>query len=347
MPPTCGRQSVADLDISPKVLAALQKSNLLDIKRVLSLSNSDIEHMTKLSKGDVTGLKRLASESVLNRVDPISALDLRKSDNNVQRLSTGCQEINKLLRGGILARGITEISGVSASGKTQLCLQLCLNAQLPLDLGGLSGGTAYICTEDVFPNRRLIQMIQFFRRKSQKLSSKQINFDDNIFIEHISDLEELNFCIHRKLPLLLGAHNVKLVIIDSIAAIFRCDYAVKEMLQRSKHMCTLANKLRDIGDQYKIPIVCVNQVTDSLSKKEQSQVPALGLTWANQITSRIMLSKTPQTISLPLTTVDGLTVGGIEATVRRLEVVFAPHLPKQGVYYVVDQEGIKALTTKT
>ena len=44
--------------------------------------------------------------------------------------------------GGILSQTLTEISGESASGKTQLCMQLCLTVQLPKKLGGLEGGEA-------------------------------------------------------------------------------------------------------------------------------------------------------------------------------------------------------------
>lgn len=56
------------------------------------------------------------------------------------RLSLGCPVLNGLLHGGLLVPGVNEIAGVSASGKTQLCLQLCLTVQLPRELGGLEGG---------------------------------------------------------------------------------------------------------------------------------------------------------------------------------------------------------------
>ena len=36
--------------------------------------------------------------------------------------------------------GVTELSGVSAAGKTQLCLQLSLVVQLSQRQGGLDGG---------------------------------------------------------------------------------------------------------------------------------------------------------------------------------------------------------------
>ena len=42
--------------------------------------------------------------------------------------------------GGILCRGITEIAGESASGKTQLCMQLCLTVQLAESMNGLDAG---------------------------------------------------------------------------------------------------------------------------------------------------------------------------------------------------------------
>ena len=45
--------------------------------------------------------------------------------------------------------GVTEVAGTSAAGKTQLCLQLSLTAQLPPQRGGLEAGTlaSYVRTQ--------------------------------------------------------------------------------------------------------------------------------------------------------------------------------------------------------
>ena len=59
------------------------------------------------------------------------------------RLSLGCGVLDADLRGGLLVPGLTEIAGASAVGKTQLCLQLCLTAQLPRALGGLDAGVLH------------------------------------------------------------------------------------------------------------------------------------------------------------------------------------------------------------
>lgn len=58
----------------------------------------------------------------------------------LKKLTTGCKLLDEVLQGGLVSHGITEISGESASGKTQLCLQLSLNVQLPESQGGLNGG---------------------------------------------------------------------------------------------------------------------------------------------------------------------------------------------------------------
>ena len=60
------------------------------------------------------------------------------------RLSWGCPILDDQLGGGVLVPGVTELSGVSAAGKTQLCLQLSLVTQLANGQGGLNGGEQVI-----------------------------------------------------------------------------------------------------------------------------------------------------------------------------------------------------------
>ncbi|XP_055995300.1 DNA repair protein XRCC3-like isoform X2 [Ostrea edulis] len=260
----------------------------------------------------------------------------------IGKLSTGCKQIDEALRGGILTRGITEIAGESASGKTQFCLQLCLSVQLPHNLGGLSAGAAYICTEDVFPSKRLGQMIGYFSQRTD--IHKKIAFGDNIFIEHVADLESLNACIHQKLPHLLSSGGVKLVIVDSVAAVFRCDYELKDMYKRSKHMASLAASLQKLSSKYCLPVVCVNQVTDSMQTLHRRQIPALGLAWSNQITCRLSLARTSHELDLPRNILNGVVIGGFPTSIRTLEVTFAPNLPNLELVYVIDQEGIKTVS---
>ena len=107
------------------------------------MSASDLERTTKLSASDVSILLKTVSYA-LPAPSMETALSLYYSQGQGsykgQRLTTGCRILDGFLRGGILKQGITELTGVSSSGKTQLCLQLCLTVQLPKALGGLEGG---------------------------------------------------------------------------------------------------------------------------------------------------------------------------------------------------------------
>lgn len=280
---------------------------------------------------------------------PVSALDIlhRNCPENlvVTKLTTGCDVMDTALRGGILSQGITEIAGESASGKTQFCLQLCLTVQLPAIQGGLGGGAAYICTEDVFPSKRLHQIMQHFTRKTSGKLSNPVNFGDQIFIEHASDMDDLTQCIKKKLPLLLSKGAIKLVVIDSVAALFRCEYESWEMVKRAKHLTSFSASLHRLSHQFGVPIVCVNQVMASMKTGDtRKHVPALGLTWANQVMCRIMLSRTSQQICVPKQVTTSSVTGGGQTCVRELEVIYAPHLPMLKILFIVDEEGIKALT---
>ena len=68
------------------------------------------------------------------------------------------------------------------------------------------------------------------------------------------------FCINQKLPVLLNKGLIKLIIVDSVAGIFRSEYGMGEMVIRAKHMSSFAARLHQISHQKNIPVVCVNQV---------------------------------------------------------------------------------------
>jgi DNA-repair protein XRCC3 len=68
----------------------------------------------------------------------------------------------RLLHGGVPGGSVTELTGESTAGKTQLCLQLLLTAQLPEAAGGLGGRALYIHTEGPAPLSRLASMAAAF-----------------------------------------------------------------------------------------------------------------------------------------------------------------------------------------
>ncbi|KAF3427780.1 hypothetical protein E2986_11124 [Frieseomelitta varia] len=200
-------------------------------------------------------------------------------------LTTGCSKFDKLLQGGITTRGITQIYGAASTGKTQLALQLCLTVQLPMKEGGFAAGAIYICTESVFPSRRLQELIQ----KLEITKKYGIN-GDSVFVEHISTIEKLEICLLHRIPILMSAKKIGLIIIDSIAAPYRVEDWNDESNNRAKSLRTIGQQLHKLC-RNNICVVCINQVAavihSSILNDNSTVRPTLGATWLSMITSSI------------------------------------------------------------
>jgi DNA-repair protein XRCC3 len=206
----------------------------------------------------------------------------------------GCDVLDSSLQGGLLVPGLTEIAGTSAAGKTQLCLQLCLTSQLPRECGGLEAGAVYICTGDVFPSKRLRQLTEFFIQDHSKLKLTVKNISDNIYVEHVPTISSLTAQLEYRLPSLLATGRVKLMVIDSIAALFRSEYGVQQVVQRAQVLQACGSRLQHLSETYGVAVVCVNQVTAAMGSGRESTTgvrPALGLAWASLVGTRIMLHR--------------------------------------------------------
>lgn len=60
-------------------------------------------------------------------------------DREVRRISMGCRALDDILGGGMETKSITEMHGEFRTGKTQLCMTMCVTCQLPCSQGGAEG----------------------------------------------------------------------------------------------------------------------------------------------------------------------------------------------------------------
>ncbi|NXB41323.1 XRCC3 protein, partial [Eulacestoma nigropectus] len=326
-------------DLNPKTIAALKKADIKSVKEILNLSGADLQRLMKLSSADIQCLLKTVSR-MLRRNSMLTALQLYQDKDHLtsqhQKLSLGCSVLDNLLKGGIPLVGITELAGESSAGKTQICLQLCLCVQYPYKYGGLESGAVYICTEDVFPSKRLQQLIDQQHKLRADVPAEviqKIRFGNSIFIERAADLDTFQQCITRRLSLLLARGMVRLVVIDSLAALFRCEFGPSESALKARYLQTFGAQLHSLSTRFRTPIMCINQVWAVGNRV----TPALGITWSNQLLMRLMVSR----VSLP-----GHSSGVAShcaASMRTLSVVFAPHLPPSFCYYTVQLEGVKGI----
>ncbi|KAM9202311.1 DNA repair protein XRCC3 [Dugong dugon] len=335
---------VDQLDLNPRIIAAIKKAQLRSAREVLHLSGPDLQRLTGLSAVDARRVLQAASQC-LRGSDVFTALQVYQQKAQFpgqhQRLSLGCPVLDCLLRGGLPLDGITELAGRSSAGKTQLALQLCLAVQLPRQHGGLEAGAVYICTEDVFPDRRLQQLIvhqpQLRTDVPGELLSK-IRFGDQIFVEHVADVDTLLECVGRRMPVLLARGMARLVVLDSVAAPFRCEFDSQASATRARHLQTLGATLRRLSCTFQTPVLCINQVTETMDERgpagpqgfsDERVSPALGTTWSNQLLMRLTAERVHSEEGPP----------GPPA--RTLRVVFAPHLPPTSCSYTISADGVR------
>ncbi|KAL9693856.1 hypothetical protein quinque_013141 [Culex quinquefasciatus] len=238
--------------------------------------------------------------------------------NRWRKLRFNVASLDRLLcTGGISARGVVEISGDAGSGKTQLALHLALTCQQQCPE---RRGVVYISTEHPFPSKRLVQMEQALRNSSG-VGHEVGKYSDNIFVEHLNNPSALEQCITDRLPVLLENNPIRLLVIDSIAAVYADE---EDYVERAESFRRLVHSLHALQERFDFVTVCTNQVRAVVDDYdgEEKVIPALGLAWGSLVHTRIQLRR-------------------IMGTNRRVcQLLFCPTAEPAECYFVIAQAGI-------
>ncbi|XP_063217933.1 uncharacterized protein LOC134528327 isoform X2 [Bacillus rossius redtenbacheri] len=131
---------VKNLNLAPRLCENLEGAGLVSAHSLVVLSEPELRKVANLSQEECETVYVKASEAILTP-GFITSLDAaRVLTGRWQHLSVGCPRLDRFLGGGVATRGVTELAGESGSGKTQLCLQMCLSVQRPREAGGLAAG---------------------------------------------------------------------------------------------------------------------------------------------------------------------------------------------------------------
>ncbi|EOY31825.1 hypothetical protein QUC31_019641 [Theobroma cacao] len=283
--------------------------------------------------------------------------------STTQKCTTGCPILDRLLRGGIPCDSITEIVAESGSGKTQICLQLSLHAQLPVSHGGLSASALYLHTEFPFPFRRLHQLSLSFRSSNARHLPCNDNPCDRVYVQSVHSADELLEIMSKTESFIESSKTqlpVRLIVIDSIAALFRSEFdnTPVELKRRSSLFFKISSMLKALARRFNLAVLLTNQVVDMVGPNEginglrignlgclytsgRRVCPALGLAWANCVNSRLFLSRHEEVNREENGKLIGESGGFVcKQTRRKLYVVFAPHLPESSCEFVITREGL-------
>jgi len=308
------RRSLEDLGISSTILAKLREAGY---KTLESIAVANISELASVAGIPLPTAHRIVSKArELLGLTLKTALDLKKERGTLPKIVTGSKRLDELLGGGVETGTVTEFFGEYGTGKTQLCMQLSVNVQLPKDKGGLNAKVIYIDAEGTFRWERIEAMAKAVGLDPDKAMA-------NIYwIRAISSDHQM--AVVEEIMDLIPKENVGLVVVDSVTGHFRAEYPGRENLAvRQQKLNRHLHQLARIADIYGIAVVVTNQVMARPDVFYGDPTQAVGgHVLAHAPGVRVQLRKS-------------------RGNRRIARVVDAPHLPEGEAIFAITEEGIK------
>ncbi|XP_016950936.1 DNA repair protein RAD51 homolog 3 [Drosophila biarmipes] len=216
-----------------------------------------------------------------------SCWDLSQSALN--KILTGNKALDHYFGGGISLGHIVELIGNSGTGKTQMCLQLCLNVQIPKAAGGLGGSALFIDTRQDFHPDRLLGLAQELEKQYEHKvpdfkALKMLQKIHYIRCPNMVQLLATVFSCHRHVA---DHPDIKVIVIDSLAFALRM---MEDGARRYGLLLEIHESMRRLQRQHELAWVVTNVLTHRCFRKRFRVVPALGDMHSHLINERIWFS---------------------------------------------------------
>ena len=300
--------------VGPTSAAKLKAAGYMTIESIGVASPIELVQIAGLTDAIAVKAIQAARESLemgFERGD-----EVERKRGTIGKVTTGSKALDTLYGGGVETQAITEVYGKFGSGKTQLGFQLAVNVQLPKEKGGLEGNALIVDTEHTFRPERIRAM------------AKAVGLDPdqalkNVFVARAYNSDHQMLLID-KAEEIIREKNIKVIIIDSLTAHFRSEYAGRGRLaDRQQKLNRHMHQLQRFGDLHNIAVFVTNQV---MSRPDilfgDPTAPIGGEVVAHNSTYRTYLRRSKE-------------------TKRIAKLVDSPGLPDGEVVFSVVEEGIQ------
>ena len=251
-------------DIEEYILERLTRHNIKTPEDVLIFNETALAKRLGIS---ITSCRQvIQSVSKLFAPTPRTALEIYQT---VQRISSTLPSLDAMLDGGLQVGWLVEVAGEAGVGKTQWSLSVAAAA--------LKAGKRvyWIDTEATFRPERLLDILG---PGSEALL-------DNLSLARCSSLQELLDTIHPLKDILssIPPSEAPLIVIDSVAAAARPQ--IDDLMNRQRLLHQLALLVKSTN----AVTIATNHVLGNMrdGKAGSGSIPALGNTWAHDITCRV------------------------------------------------------------
>ena len=262
-------RNLRQCQLDPQVVTALSAKNIKTCQDLLSIGRLRIAQL--LPDHDISSIDSiLCTVSQVVAPSPQTAQELHTRLLNLNTaVSTGLPELDTALGKGVPSDIVTELVGRAGVGKTQTCFTLSVNACLPkiLSMAESEQGTvAYLDTERKFSPVRVLQIVEsrlrltFPNAVEERIKEVGQLVVSRIHVFTLTNCKDLLNCI-KTLQTFIIQQSVKLIVIDSVAAVARQDFGNGSIIQRQQWLNSLASELKYLAETFHVPVVVTNQVT--------------------------------------------------------------------------------------
>jgi len=278
--------------LHPEAIGKLETCNIHTVRDLLARTVWDVHEILGTSTVEEV---RSMLEAVAKEVAPVGTTaksEMRKNWISPRgHLRTCLEPLDSVLYGGVRAGVITEIVGPAGLGKTQFCLQMSVIGCLE-KLEGDPGGKKrmlYMDTEKKLSAERLSEIAKSrFPREFVERGSMQ-EMLERIIVQTPSTTTDLLETL-QNLPGAIIEDNIVLIIIDSIASMFRSEFGSDSVVERQKLIGLTASTLKSLAESFNIPVVVTNQITTKIEGSKAWLAPALGTAWSHAVNTRLTMS---------------------------------------------------------
>ncbi|XP_007190362.2 DNA repair protein RAD51 homolog 3 isoform X2 [Balaenoptera acutorostrata] len=304
------QRDLVSLPLSPAVRVKLVAAGFQTAEELLEVKPSELSKEVGISKEEaLETLQIIRRECLTNKASyagtaesgkRCTALELLEQEHTQSFIITFCSALDNILGGGIPLTKTTEICGAPGVGKTQLCMQLAVDVQIPECFGGVEGEAVFIDTEGSFMVDRVVDLANACIQHLQLIAGTHMgeehpkalqdftleNILSHIYYFRCRDYTELLAQVYL-LPDFLSEHSkVRLVIVDGIAFPFRHD--LDDLSLRTRLLNGLAQQMISLANNHRLAVILTNQMTTKIDKNQALLVPALGESWGHAATIRLI-----------------------------------------------------------
>ena len=338
--------------LAARDLALLGRGGFRDVGDVEGLSAADFGAALKVGEAEASRLLEEVRASGRAAPRQVSARELLAASASLVPVVTFCRSLDDALGGGVAPRSVLEVVGAPGTGKTQLCLQVCVDAAIPVEFHGPGGGAVYVDADGSFSPERCAaiarEMVRHVKRLARRKRPREgreapaetpgeaaaraaaAKLDVDAVLEGITVFRALDhadvFHALARAEALCADGGCKVLVVDSVAAHLRS--LDVDVGGRARLLARLSLDLAAIANRHDVAVLVTNQLTTKLHAGNQI-LPALGEAWSHAPDLRVLLHADERQ--------------GADGVARRTATFLKSphHPPSHAVPFAIDARGVR------